>query len=519
VLTFVAALCMIAGAAPNAFAPVALADSQPMDVWWPTDGSTVSGVQPFKIMVKNLSVDAYSAFWQVDGDRLNPMDSSQADYPHKEASVDLTGWTWRGRGPYTVTFVAKDASGNTVSTATVHVYNGAVAASSVSSSVSSSAASSVSLSSSSSLSISSSSSTPSSTASSSSNYLSSFFSSYPMLLSRVRFSSSSSKASVSSSSSSAIASSSSVSSIVKSSSSSQAAIPAGGNPFAGAKLYVNPNTDVTRQVDAWRSSRPQDAQALSKISGQPESQWFGNWNSDVASDARSMTDTITNAGALPVYVAYNIPQRDCGGYSAGGSGSPDAYRTWIRNLATGIGSRRAVVLLEPDALAGMDCLSSQDQSTRLSLLKEAVHTFKSQGSIAVYIDAGHSNWKSASDIAARLKQAGIDEADGFVLNISNFETDADTVKYGSDISNQVGGKHFVYDAGRNGNGPTSDHQWCNPPDRAIGQPATVNTGNPLVDAVLWVKGPGGSDGQCNGGPSAGTFWADYALGLAQRSHW
>ena len=35
-------------------------------------------------------------------------------------------------------------------------------------------------------------------------------------------------------------------------------------------------------------------------------------------------------------------------------------------------------------------------------------------------------------------------------------------------------------------------------------------------AYLWVKRPGESDGPCNGGPSAGQWWPEYALGLAQR---
>jgi len=45
--------------------------------------------------------------------------------------------------------------------------------------------------------------------------------------------------------------------------------------------------------------------------------------------------------------------------------------------------------------------------------------------------------------------------------------------------------------------------------------------NLLVDRVLAtsvaIKRPGESDGTCNGGPSAGTFWPEYALGLASRA--
>ncbi len=90
-----------------------------------------------------------------------------------------------------------------------------------------------------------------------------------------------------------------------------------------------------------------------------------------------------------------------------------------------------------------------------------------------------------------------------------------SIAYGEKISRLTGGKHFVIDTGRNGLGPTPDNQWCNPAGRALGRPPTTRTGHPLVDALLWVKSPGESDGECNGGPAAGHWWPEYALGLAQ----
>ncbi len=38
---------------------------------------------------------------------------------------------------------------------------------------------------------------------------------------------------------------------------------------------------------------------------------------------------------------------------------------------------------------------------------------------------------------------------------------------------------------------------------------------PLKDANLWVKRVGESDGSCNGGPSAGQWWPEYAIALAR----
>ena len=67
--------------------------------------------------------------------------------------------------------------------------------------------------------------------------------------------------------------------------------------------------------------------------------------------------------------------------------------------------------------------------------------------------------------------------------------------------------HFVIDTSRNGQGPWTPPEgvypdaqdWCNPPGRGLGLRPTTDTGNPLVDAYLWVKIPGESDGECTRG--------------------
>ena len=92
-----------------------------LDIWWPTDGSAISGVQPFKGLIENRSLSDYTMYWQVDGDALVQMNNSQADYPHKESDVDVSSWNWKGAGPYAVTFVAKDTSGKVIAQKTVKV--------------------------------------------------------------------------------------------------------------------------------------------------------------------------------------------------------------------------------------------------------------------------------------------------------------------------------------------------------------------------------------------------------------
>lgn len=289
------------------------------------------------------------------------------------------------------------------------------------------------------------------------------------------------------------------------------------NPFAGAKFYVDPASQAASWANANRASDPYNASLMDKVASNPAAIWLGNWNADLYSDVNNAVAKITSAGALPVFVAYNIPQRDCGGYSAGGLGSPEGYRAWIKTLAEALGNRKAVVFLEPDSLSLMDCLSGADQSLRMQLLSEAVATLKANANTAVYLDAGHSGWIPTQTMAERLNKAGVAYANGFVLNISNFITTADNLAYGKQISGLAGNKQFVIDTSRNGQGPTPDYQWCNPSGRGLGNKPTTATGDALVDAYYWIKTPGESDGNCNGGPSAGVFWPSYALGLAQRA--
>ena len=71
------------------------------------------------------------------------------------------------------------------------------------------------------------------------------------------------------------------------------------------------------------------------------------------------------------------------------------------------------MILEPDALAQISCLSQADQSTRLSLLSGAVSALKANGNTKVYIDAGHSNWIDAGTMAGDLQKANVSQADGF----------------------------------------------------------------------------------------------------------
>lgn len=285
--------------------------------------------------------------------------------------------------------------------------------------------------------------------------------------------------------------------------------PTPGSPLAGMQLFVDPQSRAAAQAAQWRTTRPADAAAMDQIASQPIAIWMTSSTPDVRASAAGVVARAAAQGAVPVFATYNIPNRDC----SGAGGGDASYRTWIRAFAAGL-TRQSVVILEPDAIPQADCLTPSARAARYALIADAVQVLKAANAI-VYLDAGHARWLSPQDIGQRLLLSGIAQADGFALNVAHYLTTSSSITYGEAISRETGGKHFIIDTGRNGRGG-SGTEWCNVPDQALGANPTVNTGHPLVDALLWVKQPGESDGTCNGGPPAGTWWPEYALGLVQR---
>jgi hypothetical protein len=114
------------GTNPPSSTPPPPPPSATLSIWWPTDASVLSGTQPFKARLDNVALSSYTMYWSVDGGQLNAMPDNTNGGDHKEATVDLSGWTWRDAGtkwgPFSVNFIAKDLSGNTVQQKAVSVY-------------------------------------------------------------------------------------------------------------------------------------------------------------------------------------------------------------------------------------------------------------------------------------------------------------------------------------------------------------------------------------------------------------
>jgi endoglucanase len=375
-----------------------------------------------------------------------------------------------------------------------------------------------------------------------------------------------------------------------------------------------------------------EAAGLAQLLATPQAVWFTSGKpAQVKGRVHAIVAQAAGVGTVPVLVAYDIPGRDCSQYSAGGALTDAAYQAWIAAFASGIGNDKAVVILEPDALGNMpsDCSIAAGENYpftdqgRITDLTDAVSDLEADPNTLVYLDGTHSAWQQVGNIAQRLVEAGVQQAQGFFLDVSNYQytsnniaygtwisdciayaqasgaigsgavqpgtyqaetgffngscpnqywnggpatnwqgtamnnyvpwndqvpspsdlPDADTVAgidgaYATDLSsvNAAPTTHFVIDTSRNGEGPNpmtggadadmvnyeaapfgqsagtigtlQSGNWCNPPGSGLGVGPTASTGVPLVDAYLWVKIPGESDGQCD---SAGNVRAwDYS---------
>ncbi|PIR82337.1 hypothetical protein COU20_02845 [Candidatus Kaiserbacteria bacterium CG10_big_fil_rev_8_21_14_0_10_59_10] len=527
----------------------AVATTPQLHVWWPTDGARVEGTQPLKAVVDGHAIEEYRMYWQVGDGRRTEMWNSYDEAPHKAAVIDFSSWTWLGDGPYPITLTAvEQRSRREIARTTVHVHVGNAMQSTDSIDVWWPTAGA----------------TLAGEQPFKARLASRGLEEYAMYVqvpggAIIRMDDSYEDAPHKRALIDVSAWGPGAHDVVfvanderghelarhrlliTADGGAGAASPEDGTDAPDATLasasgesdaplppvqvssryYVDPNSPAARQAAKWRQSKPYEASLMDILAAQPVAQWLGGWNADVRADVSRTVDAASAAGSVPIFIAYNIPNRDCsGGHSAGGVASANAYRAWISAIADGIGGAEAIVVLEPDALAGMECLSSGAQQERFELLNSAVETLGTSGKVAVYIDAGHSSWVPADKMAGLLVKAGVSKASGFALNVSNFQTTADSVAYGERVASAARAhtgraEHFVIDTSRNGRGPSGD-EWCNPSGRGLGRVPQPGNNHALVDAYLWLKTPGESDGPCNGGPNAGVWWPEYAVGLVER---
>ena len=131
------------------------------------------------------------------------------------------------------------------------------------------------------------------------------------------------------------------------------AAPASAAPPAGDDLYVpKPNRGAKRQIaELTAQGEEEAADRIRAMIETPQAVWFtAGTPKSVNQDVRLTVTRAVAKRSVPVLVAYNIPFRDCAQFSAGGATTQDEYEAWIDGFASGVGKRRAIVILEPDGL-------------------------------------------------------------------------------------------------------------------------------------------------------------------------
>ena len=230
----------------------------------------------------------------------------------------------------------------------------------------------------------------------------------------------------------------------------------------GTRFYIPlPNRGDIKQIARLISSgNKADAVLIGEMITTPQAVWFTSGSpKKVMQEVKTTVQRANGIRTVPILVAYNLPFRDCSQYSAGGAASPQEYQAWIDGFAAGIGDKNAVVILEPDGLGiipwykqfrGTPAQAADyewcqpadaDEGTaaddRFAMLNYAVDAFKAHPNVRVYLDGTHSAWLGSGDAAHRLIQAGVERADGFFLNVSNYQYSDRLVKYGQWVSDCI----------------------------------------------------------------------------------
>lgn len=309
--------------------------------------------------------------------------------------------------------------------------------------------------------------------------------------------------------------------------------PPGDNPLEGARFYGNPSRNLAGTVIGQiRHRRPAAAQLLQTIADQPETKRFGSFNDKprLAVARHLARAQAEQPGSVPLISTYRFQHVSCGGYSDSPAEAA-RYKRWYEQFAHGIGSHRAVVFLEIDALITAKCLSRHGVRVRVGELRSAIASLAALPHAVVYVDAGAGDAHNPRFIARLLRRIGVARIQGFFTNSTHQNWTSKEIRYGRELVRRLGGApHYVINTATNGRGPLIPHSRvrfgnsyrCNAPGRGLGPKPTwdVPSQHANLDGFVWIGNPGRSAGECSKTPNpppAGTFWVDYAVSLVRNA--
>lgn len=304
-----------------------------------------------------------------------------------------------------------------------------------------------------------------------------------------------------------------------------------GNPLAGTTFFVDPDGDAAQAARHLARRKPAWSAALREIATEPDAHRFYMWNMGNQVQGRVAHylegTQVEQPGTTVMLSTYSLVHKQCG-YTAT-PGIEARYDRFIKSVAAGIGNFHVVFFLEIDSLITAPCLNRAQLAIRDAELQYAISVLEADPHVLVYLDGGAADAEGPHRMARLLLGAGVKQSQGFFLNSTHFDWTSTEIHYGQEISDLLGGVHFIVNTGENGRGPLrprdrvlhGNEVLCNPPGRGLGPLSLTDdvaqqTDYANVDGLLWFSNPGGSGGPCRpGAPPTGVFWPRYAVMLAR----
>lgn len=234
------------------------------------------------------------------------------------------------------------------------------------------------------------------------------------------------------------------------------------NPLAGRVwgVYDGPQDQVWAPYNA---ATGEEKELIGRIALRPRTKWYGAFVPDQLIDDR-VRDYIEasqdgDPDALVQMAVFRMQPWEHEACTRPATPREKAsYRTWITNLAAGIGSTPTLVVMQPDG-PFLWCVPKRGATARL--LRFATETLGSLPNTHVYIDAGAADWcengkgNDPRRCAAILMKTGIEHARGFALDSTHYTGPSENIRHGTRIveilrDRGYGSKHFIIDTAKSG---------------------------------------------------------------------
>ncbi|QOT19493.1 glycoside hydrolase family 6 protein [Paenarthrobacter sp. YJN-5] len=234
------------------------------------------------------------------------------------------------------------------------------------------------------------------------------------------------------------------------------------NPLANRLwgVYHGPQDQL---YNVYESANAQTRAALDTIRVRPRTKWYGNFLADHEIQSRAKDYIVNSQAGNPTTLSQMAVFRMKPWEHDACTRVPTpveqaSYKTWIRNLAAGIGDSPTLIVMQPD---GPFLWCVPDIKTTSKLLRFATKTLSNLPNTSVYIDAGAADWcengrrATAARCAGILKRTGIKWARGFAMDSTHYTGPVDNIRLGSQIVNHLrargyGEKHFIVDTAKSG---------------------------------------------------------------------